>query len=134
MGLEYCRQLSVAGCNVLMVSNEREKLPELSASLAKEYGNQVRGCYCDLARERAAEELFEYCRQEGLQIDILINNAGMFFFEELSEENRGRAVAMLKLHVDTPTRLILLFGEEMKKRGEGFILNEIGRSSCRERV
>lgn len=123
MGLEYCRQLSVAGCNVLMVSNEREKLPELSASLAKQYGTQVRGCYCDLSREHAAEELFGYCLQEGLQIDILVNNAGMFFFEELSEDNRGRAEAMLKLHVDTPTRLILLFGEEMKKRGEGFILN-----------
>lgn len=123
MGLEYCRQLSAAGCNVLMVSNEREKLAELSAALSGEYGTQVRGHCCDLAREQAAAELFAYCNAEGLQIDILVNNAGMFFFEEISEENRGRAEAMLKLHVDTPTRLIFLFGEEMKKRGEGFILN-----------
>lgn len=123
MGLEYCRQLSAAGCNVLMVSNEAEKLPQLAASLSQEYGTQVRGCYCDLAREVAAEELFGYCQKEGLNIDILVNNAGMFFFEEISEDNRARAEAMLKLHVDTPTRLIFLFGEEMKKRGEGFILN-----------
>ena len=119
MGLEYCRQLSAAGCNVLMVSNEREKLAELSAALSREYGTQVRSCYCDLAREVAAEELFGYCQKEGLKIDILVNNAGMFFFEEISEDNRARAEAMLKLHVDTPTRLIFLFGEEMKKRGEG---------------
>ena len=32
-------------------------------------------------------------------------------------------MAMLRLHVYTPTRLCMLFGERMKKRGRGYMLN-----------
>lgn len=123
MGLEYCRQIAEAGCNVLMVSNEREKLESLSAGLASEYGVMVKGFFCDLARPEAASELFSYCCAEGMEVDVLVNNAGIFFFEEIGEDNRAKAELMLQLHIDTPTRLIMLFGEEMKKRGRGFILN-----------
>lgn len=123
MGLEYCRQLAESGCNVLMVSNEAEKLESLPASLSAEYGVLARGFYCDLARVEAASELFGYCQSEGLEIDVLVNNAGIFFFEEIGEENRVKAEIMMQLHINTPSRLIMLFGEEMKKRGRGFILN-----------
>ena len=58
-----------------------------------------------------------------MEVDILINNAGMFFFEELSMENEAKVQTMLELHVFTPTRLCVLFGEEMKRRGRGYILN-----------
>ena len=116
MGLEYCRQLSAAGCNVLMVSNEREKLESVPCDLAREFDVELRGLYCDLARHEAASEVFSYCRNEGIEVDVLVNNAGMFFFEEISESK-------MHLHITTPTRLIFLFGEEMKRRGYGFILN-----------
>ena len=78
---------------------------------------QVVTHYQNLATETAAEELFAFCQSEHLQIDILINNAGMFFFEELTTENEAKALTMLRLHVLTPSRLCILFGEEMKKRG-----------------
>ena len=123
MGLEYCRQLAAESCNILMVSIEREKLNQLSVSLAEEFGVEARGLYSDLSRPEAAQELFEYCQSEGLEIEVLVNNAGMFFFEEIAEANRKKAETMLRLHVDTTTSLIFLFGEEMKKRGRGFILN-----------
>ena len=47
----------------------------------------------------------------------------MFFFEELTSENEQKALTMLYLHVFTPTRLCILFGEEMKKRGYGHLIN-----------
>ena len=56
-------------------------------------------------------------------MEILINNAGMFFFEEFSVENEAKALTMMRLHMFTPTRLCLLFGAEMKQRGHGYILN-----------
>ena len=67
--------------------------------------------------------MLAFCHTENLQVDILINNAGMFFFEELSMENEAKVQTMLELHVFTPTRLCVLFGEEMKRRGRGYILN-----------
>ena len=123
MGLEYARQLAAKGHDLLLVSNQQEELNKAAEELSQTYGVDVIGRYQDLAQETAAEELFGYCQAENLQIDILINNAGMFFFEELSAENEAKALTMMRLHMLTPTRLCLLFGEEMKKRGSGYILN-----------
>jgi len=78
----------------------------------------------DLARSEAADDLFAWCTQElGLVPDVLVNNAGMFFFKELHSEDLDRVQAMVELHVVTVTRLCLLFGEQMKRRGSGRILN-----------
>ena len=123
MGLEYARQLSEIGCNLLLVSNQEEELKKAAEELTQGKSIQVMTHYQNLATETAADELLAYCQSENLQIDILINNAGMFFFEELSHKNEGKAMTMLRLHMFTPTRLCLLFGEEMKQRGYGYIIN-----------
>ncbi len=123
MGLEYARQLAEIGCNLLLVSNQEEELQKAAKELQQGRSLQVIPHYQNLATETAAEELLAYCRAEGLQIDILINNAGMFFFEELTSENEAKALTMMRLHMLTPTRLCVLFGEEMKQRGCGYIIN-----------
>jgi len=122
MGLEYVRQLAEMGCNLLLVSNQREELEQVAKDL-KTDEIQVIPHYQDLATETAAEELYAYCQSENLQIDILINNAGMFFFEELTPDNEAKALTMMRLHIFTPTRLCVLFGEAMKQRGYGYLIN-----------
>ena len=123
MGLEYARQLVEIGCNLLLVSNQKEELKKTAETLCQGRDNQVAAHYQDLSTETAADELFAYCQAENLQVDILINNAGMFFFEELSLENERKAMVMMRLHIHTPTRLCLLFGEEMKRLGYGYLIN-----------
>ena len=123
MGLEYARQLAEIGCNLLLVSNQREELENVAASLTDQFPVRVMTHYQDLAIETAADELLDFCHTENLQIDILINNAGMFFFEELTPENEPKALTMMRLHTFTPTRLCILFGNEMKQRGYGYLIN-----------
>lgn len=123
MGLEYARQLAAAGCDLLLVSNRSEELNTSVLELSKYNDIQVVTRFQDLAVETAADELFSFCQTENLQIDLLINNAGMFFFEELTTENEAKALTMMRLHMFTPTRLCVLFGGEMKRRGYGYILN-----------
>ena len=122
MGLEYARQLAEMGCNLLLVSNQELELRNAAEDLKRDKAIQVVPHYQDLAIETAAEELLAFCQSENLQIDILINNAGMFFFEELTPENENKALTMMRLHIFTPTRLCVLFGEAMKERGSGRIL------------
>ena len=123
MGLEYAKRLASMKYNLLLVSNQKEEQEKVAEELSQLHSTEARPFFLDLTQTDAADELFAYCQKESLQIDILINNAGMFFFEELSLENESKALKMLQLHVYTPMRLCILFGEEMKKRRFGYILN-----------
>ena len=123
MGLEYCRQLAAMGCNILMVSIQNELLETLPKTLSADYGVKAWGLFMDLSKESAASEIWDYCQQQNLDIDILVNNAGMFFFHELDAATQGKALTMIQLHIMTPTRLVMLFGEAMKQRRRGYIVN-----------
>jgi short-subunit dehydrogenase len=70
----------------------------------------------------AAEELFAAVHARGLSIDILVSNAGFFFFGEAVDAALPQANAMLQLHVVTPSLLCTLFGRPMRARRRGHIL------------
>ena len=118
MGLEYARQLAAKGYDLVLVSNRQEELDAAAAELGKTVKVTTR--FQDLAKADAADELFAWCKDLP---DIVINNAGMFFFKELQNEDLPRVQAMMNLHMVTVTRLCILFGNAMKKRGSGRILN-----------
>lgn len=122
MGLEYARQLAALGCNVVAVSNQQDRLHAVATEIERQFGVRCATLYKDLATISAAQEVFDFCQEINVEVDILINNAGMFFFEELNPGNSAKALAMLHLHVETPMRLMMLFGEAMKKRGYGYML------------
>ena len=123
MGLEYARQLAKRGYDLVLVSNRQEELEQASEELSKVYPVRVVTRFQDLSAETAADELMAFCQEQSIEVEILINNAGMFFFEELTTENEAKVLAMMRLHMLTPTRMCLLFGEVMKRRGHGYILN-----------
>lgn len=122
MGLEYARQLAGRGYDLVLVSNRQEELDTAAEALRAQFPVKVITRFQDLSVPDAADDLFQWCSQEGLP-DVLINNAGMFFFKELQPEDLDRAQAMVNLHVVTVTRMCLLFGNAMKQRGSGYILN-----------
>lgn len=124
MGLEFARQLAARGYDLILVSNRAEELEEAAAKVRAEAPVEVSVHFEDLARMQAADELFAWCVEERSVVpDVLVNDAGTFFFKELQREDMDRVQAMIDLHVVTVTRLCLLFGEEMKRRGSGRILN-----------
>lgn len=122
MGLEFARQLAASGHDLLLVSIQEKELEEAGLMLSGEYGVSVSTRYQDLAKSDSALQLFSYCKESGLMPDILVCNAGMFFFKELHPEDLPRVEAMLNLHIATNTALTVLFGEEMKMRGYGKII------------
>ena len=123
MGMIYAEQLAKAGYDLLLVSNQEHELQQVADDLQQRFDINVIPRFQDLAVATAADELYAFCQSQSLEIEILINNAGMFFFEELTPSNEAKAMKMMQLHIHTPTRLCLLFGNEMKQRGHGYILN-----------
>lgn len=123
MGLGFARQLAAKGYDLILVSNREEELSSAQEELCASWPVKVTTRFQDLALPDAADQLFQWCTRD-LQIlpDVLVNNAGMFFFKELGKADLERVQAMINLHVNTVTRSCLLFGEAMKERGSGYLL------------
>lgn len=123
LGYEYARELAAKGCDLLLVSNKQDDLDAAQKALSEEFGVNVTTHFQDLAVCGAADSLHEWCISAGLEVEILVSNAGIFFFGELNPERYGKACAMIGLHIETPTRLCILFGNDMKLRGHGTIIS-----------
>ncbi len=122
IGLCYAMQLAAAGYDLVIVSNEEQKNRSIADELSSRYSVTVYPVYKDLCSDCAANELFDFCCEKGLTIDILINNAGMLVFDTLSRTSAEKIDRIVSLHVETPTMLCKLFSEQMKQRGSGHIL------------
>lgn len=123
IGYAYAAELASRGFNLVIVSNEEQVIQEKATVLQQQYDVEVIPLYRDLAIPGAAEELYTTCQQRNLEIEVLVNNAGMFYFNEILEEKSRTTEKILYLHVNTPTQLCYYFGREMKKRRHGYILN-----------
>lgn len=123
MGLEYARQLAAQGYSLTIVSNRQDQLDSAVPELERVNPDiTVTSHWADLAADNAAADLRSWCLEQALMPDVLVCNAGMFFFEELSEGNLKKYDTMLGLHVRANTELCILFGEEMKRRRSGRIV------------
>lgn len=129
IGYGYARRLAAMGYPLLLVSNEPERIEQTARALAEEFGVEASALCRDLCAPDAARELFDYCRKQRIEVEILVNNAGVFFFDDLTEAGAGRIARMTDLHVRTVTLLCHYFGARMKSRRHGYILNMASMSA-----
>jgi len=120
-GREYVRMLLADGAKVLAVSLLKDELDDLVAASDPGDGQLVVK-QADLSEPDAAEQLLEWCDEEGHVVDTLINNAGFAIYGPPSEVDLDRVETMIALNVTTCTKLSVLFARRMKQRGRGRIL------------
>ena len=123
MGVEFAKQLAARGYNLLIVSNE-EVIHERAKELQTAYPTlRVIGLVMDLGKQTSARELYEYAHKENLEIEVLVNNAGVYHDKDILDDSEGFTSLIMNLHMYTPAMLCYLFGQDMKARGKGYILN-----------
>ena len=85
---------------------------------------EVRVMPMDLARVGAAQELHDRTAAEGIEIDVVINNAGIFSFCDILTTPAERIERIILLHDLTVSQLCRLYAADMVRRGvRGHILN-----------
>lgn len=125
IGRCYARRLAALGYDLVLVGNRRQPLEEVRTEILGGHPRcDIRIVECDLARVGAARELFDRTQADGLAIDVLINNAGMFSFLDILQTPEERIERIILLHDLTNTQLCRLYAAEMARRGRGgYILN-----------
>ena len=116
--------LAKRGYNLLIVSNE-EAIHEVGKRLKEEEasGKDVLSLVMDLGRQDSARELYEYAQAHELEIEVLVNNAGVYHDKDILDDSEGFTSLIMNLHMYTPAMLCYLFGKDMRERRKGYILN-----------
>lgn len=122
MGAEYARRLAARGYNLLLV-DINPAVEQVARNVAEQYGVQVRVRMADLGLPDSADDLYGFCHEEDILVEVLINNAGVYHDSDIVDDSVAFTRTILHLHVTTPALLCRLFGEDMRQRGKGYILN-----------
>ncbi|MFH1067575.1 MAG: SDR family oxidoreductase [bacterium] len=120
IGAGFARALAQRGVSLILVSRREERLN----ALRNEFKDvDIVPMPFDLYQIGAAELLFAKCREKGLEVKGLINNAGLGWQAALHELSQEQVDRMLTVNLIVLTHLCRLFLPPMIERRSGFILN-----------
>lgn len=122
IGADFAGQFAALGCNLVIVSRTEARLRELAADLARQHGVAVEVIAMDLAEPGVGQRLYDEVRARGLDIDIVVNNAGLGLYGRFAGQSLEQIRGMLRLNIDTLTDLTHLFLPAMVERRFGVIL------------
>lgn len=129
IGRELARVFADHGFDLILVARREARLETLAEECRTAHGVRVHVLAMDLLAPDAAAELVRRLEDGGLEVDVLVNNAGsmdMGAFAEIPLEAHER---LLQLNVVVPTSLTRRLLPAMIARGSGRILNVASTSS-----
>ena len=122
IGRHYATELARRGYDIIAVSNQPEALISTAEELNTEFDVDVRTMCVDLASPASARTMFDECEEHGIEVEVLVCNAGMLLFSQLVNTPAPQLERIIALHCTTPTKLCQLFARDMATRGRGHIL------------
>ncbi|MCA9057211.1 MAG: SDR family oxidoreductase [Planctomycetaceae bacterium] len=123
IGRELARLFAADGSQLILASRDEAKLNDLANELREGPGVTVHVLPTDLSLPGASQQLFDRVAQLGLDVDVLVNNAGFGHLSRFWELPVETYTANLQVNVTAVTELTRLFLPSMLERGQGRILN-----------
>lgn len=124
IGMEFARVLAVNGNNLILVARNQTHLENAAYELTTAYeGIDARIYSTDLSVPGAPKKLYDDIKADGLEVEILINNAGVGHLNAFLDSDFNVQQNLINLNITALTELLHLFGKDMKARGHGKILN-----------
>lgn len=123
IGEAMARQLAARGANLILVARSEARLQTLAEELARQHGIRAEVIATDLSRPGAGESLQNEVEARGLQVDLLVNNAGFGGFSEFARQDAQEISEMITVNVTALTDLTRRFLPAMLQRGRGRVLN-----------
>jgi short-subunit dehydrogenase len=109
--------------HLILVALPGEGLHELAAAIRSAYNVTIFSFELDLCEEGQCEALWQSVYKEGLQVNILINNAGVGGTDFFGAGSIRHYQQQIKLNVLATTTITHLFMDMLKQNSPAYILN-----------
>ena len=128
-GADFARELATYDCNLVITARREERLGALKEEIKQKHAISVDVIPKDLIADQAPQQLYEQIKSKGIDIDVLINNAGFGLYGEFVALDWEDQKAMLRLNILALTQITWLFVHPMIERNSGFISHVASNSA-----
>jgi len=127
IGLELARQLAAAGTNLVLTARRTDRLQTLAAEFAAKHGTKVEIRGADLTEPGAPEQIYAFTNGLGIEIELLVNNAGFGAFGYVHKIPSQRIAEMIQVNCTAVVTLTQLYVPEMiaRRRGDVLIVSSV---------
>ena len=122
IGVALARELAAAGANLLLTARRRGRLDQLAQSVEHTHAIKTKVFSTDLAQRDAPQKIRAFADEQGIAIEILINNAGFGQYGELTQVDVHRLLDMVQVNCTSIVHLTRLFLPDMVQRRRGDVL------------
>jgi short-subunit dehydrogenase len=122
IGVALAEELAAGGTKLVLTARRKDRLDELARRLSASYKVSTEVFVADLADSRAPEKIFAFTKEKGIEIDLLINNAGFGQFGEFPSVEIQRLLDMVQVNCHAVVHLTRLYLPEMIARHRGDVL------------
>ena len=123
IGAIFAEQLAAQGSDLVLVARRQDELEKLAQRLRQTHGRRVEVISMDLAKPDPGELLAEEVKRRGLEVDLLVNNAGFGSSANFHEDGYERDQRMVAVNIGALTELIHAFLPAMVQAGHGAVIN-----------
>jgi hypothetical protein len=123
IGMEFARVHAGKGGDVILTARRADTLEALKAELETEYGIKAHVFAQDLASAGGADALYQDIKSAGLEVNVLINNAGFGGIGAHVDRPLDNEQEMIDLNIKALVTLTHKIAADMVALGKGKILN-----------
>jgi short-subunit dehydrogenase len=123
LGVEFARLFAADGVDLVLVARRRERLETLATELRAAGKSSVQVIPADLAVPGEVERLIGEVQRQGLEIEFLVNNAGLGNLGPFAASDVATQLVMVDVNVHALVRLTHAFLPPMLSRRRGRVLN-----------
>jgi short-subunit dehydrogenase len=124
IGSEIAKLLAERGHALVLVARRKDRLTALADELSDQHGVRVETIAADLGKPTPRGKIPGRIEELGLQVEILINNAGFATGgEPFHEADPERELEQVRVDVEAVVALTSAFLPAMVARGRGAVLN-----------
>jgi short-subunit dehydrogenase len=123
IGASIARELAQRGHNLVLVARRKDRLDALASELGHGHGIRAETIACDLSKAAPRGRLPGQIAGLGLEVDVLVNNAGFATNGPFHEAKPARELEQVRVLVEAVVALSSSFVPAMVERKRGAVLN-----------